>query len=68
MPLSLSTGNLKTKEPPESMQLKRAKRQLKGQLTIGWENKENLMLAIGKSYLLLTGLTAWKRFTIRLKA
>lgn len=33
------------------IQLKRAKRQLTGQLTIGWENKENLMLAIGKSYL-----------------
>lgn len=35
-----------------SMQLNRAKRQLKGQFTIGWENKENLMLAIGKSHLL----------------
>ncbi len=34
------------------MQLNKAKRQLKGQLTIGWENKENLMMAIGKSYLL----------------
>ena len=34
------------------MQLKRAKRQLKGQLTIGWENKENLMMAIGKSYMM----------------
>jgi predicted Zn-dependent peptidase len=34
------------------IQLKRAKRQLTGQMTIGWENKENLMLAIGKSYLL----------------
>ncbi len=33
-------------------QLKRAKRQLKGQLAIGWENRENLMMAIGKSYLL----------------
>jgi predicted Zn-dependent peptidase len=33
------------------MQLKRAKRQLTGQITIGWENMENLMLAIGKSYL-----------------
>ncbi|MFO7922680.1 MAG: pitrilysin family protein [Bacteroidales bacterium] len=35
-----------------TMQLKRVKRQLTGQLTIGWENKESLMLAIGKSYLL----------------
>ncbi len=34
------------------LQLTRAKRQLKGQLTIGWENRENLMMAIGKSYLL----------------
>lgn len=33
------------------MQLKRAKRQLTGQITIGWENMENLMLALGKSYL-----------------
>ena len=35
-----------------TIQLNRAKRQLKGQLTIGWENKETLMMAIGKSYLL----------------
>ena len=35
-----------------TVQLKRAKRQLKGQLAISWENKESLMLAIGKSYLL----------------
>ncbi len=35
-----------------TIQLKRAKKQLTGQLAIGWENKENLMLAIGKSYLL----------------
>ena len=34
------------------MQLNKAKRQLKGQLTIAWENKESLMMAIGKSYLL----------------
>ena len=32
-----------------TVQLNRAKRQLKGQLAIGWENKDNLMLAIGKS-------------------
>lgn len=35
-----------------TLQLKRAKRQLTGQLTIGWENMENLMLAIGKGYML----------------
>lgn len=35
-----------------ALQLNRAKRQLTGQLTIGWENNENLMLAIGKSYML----------------
>ncbi len=34
-----------------AIQLKRAKRQLRGQLTIGWENKESLMLSIGKSYM-----------------
>ncbi|TVR73960.1 MAG: insulinase family protein [Marinilabiliales bacterium] len=34
------------------VQLNRAKRQLKGQLAIGWESRENLMMAIGKSYLL----------------
>lgn len=37
--------------PLSNIQLNKAKRQLKGQFTIGWENKENLMLAIGKSYL-----------------
>jgi predicted Zn-dependent peptidase len=42
---------LRNKRLSES-QLNRAKRQLTGQMTIGWENKENLMLAIGKSYLL----------------
>ena len=34
------------------MQLLKAKRQLKGQITISAENKENLMLNIGKSFLL----------------
>jgi predicted Zn-dependent peptidase len=34
------------------LQLKRAKRQLTGQLAIGWENMESLMLALGKSYML----------------
>ncbi|PWD99244.1 M16 family metallopeptidase [Marinilabilia rubra] len=34
------------------MQLQKAKRQLKGQITISSENKENLMLNIGKSFLL----------------
>jgi predicted Zn-dependent peptidase len=38
--------------PLSVLQIKRAKRQLTGQLTIGWENMENLMLAIGKSYML----------------
>ena len=35
-----------------SMQLHKAKRQLKGQIAISSENKENLMLNIGKSHLL----------------
>jgi predicted Zn-dependent peptidase len=35
-----------------NIQLNKAKRQLKGQLAIAWENKESLMMAIGKSYLL----------------
>ncbi|SFF02285.1 M16 family metallopeptidase [Thermophagus xiamenensis] len=34
------------------LQLHKARRQLKGQITIAHENKENLMLSIGKSYLL----------------
>ena len=34
------------------LQLHNARRQLKGQITISSENKENLMLSIGKSYLL----------------
>ncbi|MGQ1946188.1 M16 family metallopeptidase [Geofilum sp. OHC36d9] len=34
------------------LQLHNAQRQLKGQITVANENKENLMLAIGKSYLL----------------
>ncbi len=34
------------------MQLHKARRQLKGQITISAENRENLMLNIGKSYLL----------------
>lgn len=34
------------------MQLHKARRQLKGQITISSENRENLMLNIGKSYLL----------------
>lgn len=34
------------------MQLHKARRQLKGQITISSENKENLMLNIGKSFLL----------------
>ena len=38
--------------PLTQVQLKRMKRQLTGQLTISWENMENLMLAIGKSYML----------------
>ncbi|MBN2164814.1 MAG: insulinase family protein [Marinilabiliaceae bacterium] len=33
------------------LQLYKAKRQLKGQLTISMENKESLMLSLGKSYL-----------------
>ncbi len=37
--------------PLTPIQLKRAKRQLIGQITIGWENMENLMLSIGKSYM-----------------
>jgi predicted Zn-dependent peptidase len=44
-------AGLRNKRLSES-QLRRAKRQLTGQMTISWENKENLMLAIGKSYLL----------------
>lgn len=35
-----------------SLQLKRAKRQLTGQLAIGWESNESLMLVIGKSHML----------------
>ncbi len=35
-----------------SMQLHKAKRQLKGQIAISSENKESLMLNIGKSYLM----------------
>ncbi len=35
-----------------TLQLHKAKRQLKGQIAISSENKENLMLNIGKSYLL----------------
>ncbi len=38
--------------PLGSMQLHKAKRQLKGQIAISSENKESLMLNIGKSYLL----------------
>jgi predicted Zn-dependent peptidase len=34
------------------MQIHKARRQLKGQITISSENKENLMLNIGKSFLL----------------
>ncbi|WP_234408960.1 hypothetical protein [Marinilabilia salmonicolor] len=34
------------------MQLHKARRQLKGQITISSENRENLMLNIGKSFLL----------------
>ncbi len=34
------------------MQLQKARRQLKGQITISSENRENLMLNIGKSFLL----------------
>lgn len=34
------------------LQLLKAQRQLKGQMTIAAENKENLMLSLGKSYLL----------------
>lgn len=34
------------------MQLHKARRQLKGQVTISAENRENLMLSIGKSFLL----------------
>lgn len=34
------------------MQLHKARRQLKGQMTIAAENRENLMLNIGKSYML----------------
>ncbi len=44
-------NKLRTKELG-SMQLHKAKRQLKGQIAISSENKENLMLNIGKSYLL----------------
>ena len=35
-----------------NMQLHKARRQLKGQITISAENRENLMLNIGKSFLL----------------
>ncbi|WP_262504940.1 M16 family metallopeptidase [Saccharicrinis fermentans] len=35
-----------------TLQLHKAKRQLKGQIAISSENKENLMLNLGKSYLL----------------
>ncbi len=35
-----------------SMQLHKAKKQLKGQIAISSENKENLMLSLGKSFLL----------------
>jgi predicted Zn-dependent peptidase len=38
--------------PLGQMQLHKAKRQLKGQIAISSENRENLMLNIGKSYLL----------------
>lgn len=34
------------------LQMHKAKRQLKGQLTISMENRESLMLSLGKSYLL----------------
>ena len=34
------------------IQIHNARRQLKGQITIAGENKENLMLSIGRSFLL----------------
>lgn len=39
-------------KPLGVLQLHNAQRQLKGQITIASDNKENLMLSIGKSYLL----------------
>ncbi len=39
-----------------SIQLSRAKRQLKGQMIIAFENKEYLMQAMGKSHLLFNGI------------
>lgn len=39
-------------KPLGILQLHNAQRQLKGQITIASDNKENLMLSIGKSYLL----------------
>jgi predicted Zn-dependent peptidase len=39
-------------KPLGSLQLHKAIRQLKGQMTIGFDNRENLMLSMGKSYLL----------------
>jgi len=42
---------LKTKKLG-SLQLHKAQRQLKGQMTISAENKENLMISLGKSFLL----------------
>lgn len=49
--LVLREFELLRKNMLSGIQLNRAKRQLRGQLTIGWENKENLMLSIGKSYM-----------------
>ncbi|MCG8582082.1 MAG: insulinase family protein [Bacteroidales bacterium] len=39
-------------KPLGSLQLHKAIRQLKGQMTISFDNRENLMLSMGKSYLL----------------
>ncbi len=47
------------------LQLSKASRQLKGQLAISSDNKENLMLALGKSYMLFNKVdsleTAYKK-------
>ncbi|MBN2743294.1 MAG: insulinase family protein [Marinilabiliaceae bacterium] len=44
--------NLLRNQTMGSLQLHKAQRQLKGQMTIATENKESLMLSLGKSFLL----------------
>jgi predicted Zn-dependent peptidase len=50
-----------------ALQLRKAKRQLTGQMTIGWENKENLMLAIGKSLLLFNRVDSMEEIYSRIE-